>query len=61
MQSAVNAIAERAREFAYDPNYMSPFAEHARENGMEFLGMYWNGHGLKHRDSIGKPVKDPIS
>ncbi|XP_022096292.1 protein phosphatase PTC7 homolog [Acanthaster planci] len=38
IQSAVSAIAERAREFAYDPNYLSPFAEHARENGMEFLG-----------------------
>ena len=38
IQRAVDAIAERARELAYDPSYMSPFALHARDNGLAFLG-----------------------
>ena len=40
IQEAVNSIAERARDLAYDPTHMSPFAQHARENGMEFIGMF---------------------
>ncbi|XP_072164491.1 protein phosphatase PTC7 homolog [Diadema setosum] len=38
VQKAVNDIAAKARRLAYDPTYMSPFAMHARENGMEFTG-----------------------
>lgn len=42
IQEAVNSIAERARDLAYDPTHMSPFAQHARENGMEFIGMFFS-------------------
>ncbi|XP_072033810.1 protein phosphatase PTC7 homolog [Amphiura filiformis] len=38
IQRAVDSIAERARELAYDPTYMSPFAQHARVNGIDFVG-----------------------
>ncbi|XP_071849529.1 protein phosphatase PTC7 homolog [Apostichopus japonicus] len=38
IQEAVNSIAERARDLAYDPTHLSPFAQHARANGMDFLG-----------------------
>ncbi|XP_071945915.1 protein phosphatase PTC7 homolog [Antedon mediterranea] len=38
LQKTVNTIAERARELAYDPTYLSPFAMHARENGLDFMG-----------------------
>ncbi|XP_077996290.1 protein phosphatase PTC7 homolog [Glandiceps talaboti] len=38
IQSKVNTIAEHARQLAYDSTYMSPFAEHARENGLDFTG-----------------------
>ncbi|XP_070572999.1 protein phosphatase PTC7 homolog [Ptychodera flava] len=38
IQRTADAIAERARKLAYDANYMSPFALHARENGLDFTG-----------------------
>ncbi|XP_078082156.1 protein phosphatase PTC7 homolog [Mustelus asterias] len=38
MKATVKSIAEQAQQLAYDPNYMSPFAQHACENGLNVQG-----------------------
>ncbi|XP_078404865.1 protein phosphatase PTC7 homolog isoform X2 [Cetorhinus maximus] len=38
MKETVKSIAEQAQQLAYDPNYMSPFAQHACENGLNVQG-----------------------
>ncbi|XP_072099808.1 protein phosphatase PTC7 homolog isoform X1 [Mobula birostris] len=38
MKETVQNIAEQAQQLAYDPNYMSPFAERACENGLNVQG-----------------------
>lgn len=34
------SIAQQAHDLAYDPNYMSPFAQFACDNGLNVRGMY---------------------
>uniref|UniRef100_UPI00398E5669 protein phosphatase PTC7 homolog isoform X1 n=1 Tax=Pristiophorus japonicus TaxID=55135 RepID=UPI00398E5669 len=38
IEETVKNIAEQAQQLAYDPNYMSPFAVHACENGLNVQG-----------------------
>lgn len=40
LQQAANAIAQQARKLAFDEDYMSPFAQNARENGINAIGLY---------------------
>lgn len=39
MQTA-QSIAKQAHDLAYDPNYMSPFAQFACDNGLNVRGKY---------------------
>lgn len=34
------SIAQQAHDLAYDPNYMSPFAQFACDNGLNVRGTY---------------------
>lgn len=34
------SIAKQAHDLAYDPNYMSPFAQFACDNGLNVRGMH---------------------
>ncbi|KAJ6656591.1 hypothetical protein lerEdw1_003478 [Lerista edwardsae] len=38
IQQTARSIAEQAHELAYDPNYMSPFAQFACDNGLNVRG-----------------------
>ncbi|XP_072325227.1 protein phosphatase PTC7 homolog isoform X1 [Scyliorhinus torazame] len=38
LKNTVKSIAKQAQQLAYDPNYMSPFAQHACENGLNVQG-----------------------
>ncbi|XP_026580438.1 protein phosphatase PTC7 homolog, partial [Pseudonaja textilis] len=38
IQQTASSIAEQAHELAYDPNYMSPFAQFACDNGLNVRG-----------------------
>uniref|UniRef100_A0ACB8G091 Protein phosphatase PTC7 n=1 Tax=Sphaerodactylus townsendi TaxID=933632 RepID=A0ACB8G091_9SAUR len=38
IQQKARSIAEKAHELAYDPNYMSPFAQFACDNGLNVRG-----------------------
>ncbi|MFT7796816.1 protein phosphatase PTC7 homolog [Arapaima gigas] len=38
VQQIAHSIAEQAHELAYDPNYMSPFAQFACDNGLNVRG-----------------------
>ncbi|XP_048468361.1 protein phosphatase PTC7 homolog [Rhincodon typus] len=38
LNETVKCLAKRAQQLAYDPNYMSPFAQHACENGLNVQG-----------------------
>lgn len=38
IQSVANTIAWMARSFAFDGNFLSPFAQSARENGIDAIG-----------------------
>ncbi|XP_072443606.1 protein phosphatase PTC7 homolog isoform X1 [Chiloscyllium punctatum] len=38
IQQTAKSIAEQAHELAYDPNYMSPFAQFACDNGLNVRG-----------------------
>ncbi|XP_062870316.1 protein phosphatase PTC7 homolog [Trichomycterus rosablanca] len=38
VQQTARSIAEQAHELAYDPNYMSPFAQFACDNGLNVRG-----------------------
>ncbi|GCC20205.1 protein phosphatase PTC7 homolog [Chiloscyllium punctatum] len=38
LNETVKSLAKRAQQLAYDPNYMSPFAQHACENGLNVQG-----------------------
>ena len=40
LQEVANSIAQLARKFAFDEEYMSPFAINARQNGIDAVGMY---------------------
>ncbi|EQB77371.1 T-cell activation protein phosphatase 2C-like protein [Camelus ferus] len=39
IQQTARSIAEQAHELAYDPNYMSPFAQFACDNGLNVRGV----------------------
>ena len=38
IQQTAQSIAKQAHELAYDPNYMSPFAQFACANGLNVRG-----------------------
>lgn len=38
MQKTARSIAKQAHDLAYDPNYMSPFAQFACDNGLNVRG-----------------------
>lgn len=40
IQQTARSIAEQAHELAYDPNYMSPFAQFACDNGLNVRGKH---------------------
>jgi protein phosphatase PTC7 len=40
IQGVANSIALMARSLAFDGNFMSPFAQNARENGIDAVGEY---------------------
>lgn len=40
VQQTAQSIAQQAHDLAYDPNYMSPFAQFACDNGLNVRGMY---------------------
>lgn len=42
IQQTARSIAEQAHELAYDPNYMSPFAQFACDNGLNVRGKIIN-------------------
>lgn len=42
------SIAKQAHDLAYDPNYMSPFAQFACDNGLNVRGMYTVRVSFKH-------------
>lgn len=38
LKTTATSIAKQARELSYDPEYLSPFAQQAKENGYEVTG-----------------------
>lgn len=44
IQQTARSIAEQAHVLAYDPNYMSPFAQFACDNGLNVRGEYLSSH-----------------
>lgn len=42
IQQIARSIAEQAHDLAYDPNYMSPFAQFACDNGLNVRGKWPN-------------------
>lgn len=53
IQQTARSIAEQAHELAYDPNYMSPFAQFACDNGLNVRGEL----GVSYSDCAMKPLK----
>lgn len=41
IQGVANSIAWMARSLAFDGAFMSPFAQSARENGIDAIGIYY--------------------
>lgn len=46
VQRTARSIAEQAHQLAYDPNYMSPFAQFACDNGLNVRGESLGGEPL---------------
>lgn len=65
IQQTARSIAEQAHVLAYDPNYMSPFAQFACDNGLNVRGkcpsitkkmsIFCNLNGYKRVFSSNKP------